>query len=884
MTKSPSADPSATLRRPTDLPRYITETEPVPIQIEDDRTGMSVETLKRAFLDNLYYLLAKDRRSATPLDYYLALAYTVRDRLLHRWIHTQRTYFEQDVRIVYYLSAEYLLGRQLGNNLINAGFYEKAQQFIAELKLGFDLRDLQEQEDEPGLGNGGLGRLAACFMDSLATLEIPAIGYGIRYEFGIFKQAVENGAQVEQPDRWLRYGNPWEIARPEYQVEVMFGGRTEHTTDEQGRYRVRWIPARRVVGIPYDTPVPGYGNNTCNTLRLWGARASEEFDFQVFNSGDYTRAVAEKTASENISKVLYPNDNSFQGKQLRLEQQYFFVACSLRDILRRYLRIHKDFSRFAERFVAKATIQINDTHPSIGIAELMRLLIDEQNMDWDDAWTITTRVFAFTNHTLLAEALERWPVSLFAALLPRHLEIIYEINRRFLAELAGHYPGDLARLRRMSLIEEGPEKYVRMAYLACVGSSAVNGVAALHTELLKTGLLKDFYELSPEKFVNVTNGITPRRWLLLANPKLALLYSRHIGKDWIADLEQLKALEERVGDPEFRAEWARIKLENKRDLACYIDHYNRITVDPHAIFDVQIKRFHEYKRQLLNCLHIVTLYNRLKRNPGLDLVPRAFIFGGKAAPGYFMAKRIIHLVNALADVVNDDPDVAGRLKVVFLVNYSVSVAQRTYPAADVSEQISTAGKEASGTSNMKFALNGALTVGTLDGANIEIRDRVGAENFFLFGLTAQEVEQIKAQGYNPRQFLDADPELQEAIGRISAGDFSGGDRELFRPLIDSLVYQDQYLLFADYRSYIACQEQVSAAYRDREHWLTMAIRNSIRVGYFSSDRSMRDYSRDIWHTRPVPIEVHAYDQMHGLDGLDGSDGHRETQGVRQPVF
>ncbi len=832
---------------PTEQKKHVSRTAPAPVQIEDDRTGMDVETLKRAFLDNLYYIQAKDTERATPYDHFMALAYTVRDRLLHRWLETQKTYLDQDVRSVCYLSAEYLLGRQLGNSLINVGLYGRAQEFLAE--LGLNLFDLMEQENEPGLGNGGLGRLAACYLDSLATLAIPAIGYGIRYEFGIFTQTIRDGEQVEMPDRWLRYGNPWEIARPEYLVEVKFGGRTESYTGPDGHYRVSWIHERAVLGTPYDAPVPGYNNNTVNTLRLWSARASEEFNFQLFNTGDYARAVADKTESENITKVLYPNDNTWQGKQLRLEQQYFFVACSLQDIIRRYLSNHDNFDQFSD----KVAIQINDTHPSVGIAELMRLLVDEYLLAWDKAWQITSSVFGYTNHTLLSEALERWPVSLFGALLPRHLEIIYEINGRFLDQVRERFPNDPERASRLSLIQEGSEKYVRMAYLACAGSHAINGVAALHTELLKKDLLKDFYALTPEKFSNKTNGVTPRRFLLLSNPKLALLATEHIGQGWVKDLDELRQLEAFVGDPQFRQRWQQIKLDNKRDLAEYILQFNRIEVDPESIFDVQVKRLHEYKRQLLNALYIVTLYHRIKRNPDAPIPKRTFIFGGKAAPGYFMAKLIIRFINGVAEVVNRDPDVRGQLKVVFLANYSVSLAQRIYPAADLSEQISMAGKEASGTSNMKFALNGALTIGTLDGANVEIRDHVGAENFFLFGLTTDEVAALKARGYNPHDYYQGNSELHEAIDSIARGDFSGGDTQRFKPLVDSLLNHDEYLLLADYQAYVDCQERVAEAYRDREHWTTMSILNAVRVGYFSSDRSVREYCRDIWKVDPVAV-------------------------------
>lgn len=832
----------------------IHPTQPVKVQVEDDRTGMTVETLKRAFADNLYYIQGKNEVLATPYDYYMALAYTVRDRLLHRWINTTTTYIEKDAKTVFYLSAEFLMGRQLSNNLLNLGIHDRVEQAVRE--FGLDINDLVALEAEPGLGNGGLGRLAACFLDSLATLQIPAVGYGIRYEFGIFDQRIKNGDQVEHPDRWLRFGNPWEIRRPELTVEVKFGGRTRHYYDEQGNYRVRWIPDRKVMGTPFDTPVPGYRNNTVNILRLWRAGASEEFDFQVFDSGDYAGAVTEKIFSENISKVLYPNDNTSQGKQLRLEQQYFFVSCSLQDIINNYRRTHRNFDHFHE----KVAIQLNDTHPSIGVAELMRLLVDEYQLGWNQAWYITKNVFAYTNHTLLSEALERWPVSLFECLLPRHLEIIYEINRRFLDEVRAKYPGDDARAIGLSLIQEGVEKYVRMAHLACVGSHSINGVAALHTELLKQDVLRDFYEFWPEKFNNKTNGVTPRRWMCLSNPKLSDLITEKIGEGWVTQLDRLKELEAFADDPEFCDRFASIKQQCKQELADYIVLYNDIEVDPHSLFDVQVKRLHEYKRQLLNVLYIITLYNRIKRDRNIDILPRTVIFAGKAAPGYFLAKQIIKLINSVAKVVNNDPDVRGRLKVVFLENFSVSLGQRVYPAANLSEQISTAGKEASGTGNMKFALNGAITIGTLDGANVEIREAVGAENFFLFGLTAQEVFALKAKGYNPRSYYNTNAELRGVIGRIASGYFSPEDPDLFQPLVEALMNQDEYLLFADYQSYIECQERVSQTYRDPKNWTRMSILNVARTGHFSSDRTIQEYCKDIWNVEPVKINLKEYHQ------------------------
>ena len=841
-------------KHPNYLEPAIAPIEQTKIHVEDDRTGMSVQTLKRALADNLYYVQGKSESFATPHDYYMALAHTVRDRLFHRRIKTAQTYYEQDVKTVYYLSAEFLIGRLLSNNLINIGLSQQVRQALLEVGLDFD--EILERENDPGLGNGGLGRLAACFLDSLATLEIPAIGYGIRYEYGIFEQLIHDGWQIEDPDKWLRYGNPWEICRPDYLVTVKFGGRTTADYEQQGRYQVQWIPERTVMGVPYDLLVPGYGNNTVNKLRLWSARAGDEFNFHHFNRGDYALAVADKTFSENISKVLYPNDETPQGQELRLQQQYFFVSCSLQDIIRLYLRNHDDFDAFPD----KVAIQLNDTHPSIGVAELMRLLVDEHGLNWDQAWGITQKTFAYTNHTLLAEALERWSTDMFGRLLPRHLEIIYEINYHFLEEVRSKYPGDEAKVMRMSLIGESPQKHVRMAHLACVGSHAVNGVAQLHTELIKQNVMPDFYELWPEKFSNKTNGVTPRRWLLLSNPQLASLITEKIGTNWLKQLEDIQQIEAFVDDTEFCDRWRQIKQQNKQQLAAYIQQKNGVEVDPNSLFDIHIKRMHEYKRQLLAVMHIITLYNRIKTNPNADILPRTCIICGKAAPGYYMAKLIIKLINSVADVVNHDPDLHGRLKVVFLANCSVSLAQRVYPAADLSEQISMAGKEASGTGNMKFTLNGALTIGTLDGANIEIRQEVGAENFFLFGLTAEEVVALKAKGYNPRDYYNSNTELRQVIDRIASGYFSHGNPAVFRPIVDSLLNEDQYLHLADYQSYIDCQEQVAAAYRNQENWNRMSILNAARVGKFSSDRTIQEYCQDIWQVEPVRIDLEAYQQ------------------------
>ena len=819
------------------------------IQIEDDRTGMSVETLKRAFLDNLFYLQGIDRSQAALYDYYVALAYTIRDRLLHRFLKTVRTYREEQVKVVCYLSAEFLMGRHLGNNLINLGLYEKINQVMTE--LGLDLDEIIEQEPDPGLGNGGLGRLAACFLDSLASLEVPAIGYGIRYEFGIFHQRIQDGWQVEVPDNWLRFGNPWELPRPDESVEVKLGGHTEIAHNEKGHPKVVWIPERSILAIPYDTPVPGYQTNTVNPLRLWKAEASEEFNFEAFNAGLYDRAVAEKMDAETISKVLYPNDNTPAGRELRLAQQYFFVSASLQDLIRIHLRTHDHLDNLHER----AAIQLNDTHPAVAIAELMRLLVDQYNYDWNIAWDIIQKTFAYTNHTLMPEALERWSVSLFEKLLPRHLEIIYEINHRFLEDLQTWFPEDEHLVSSLSLIEEGYGKQIRMANLACVGSHAINGVAALHTELLKKDTLRDFAKLWPQKFFNKTNGVTPRRWILLSNPKLAELVTEKIGDGWLKNLDEMRQIEAFIDDSDFCHRWREIKQDNKRSLAAYMLKYRNIEVDTNSLFDVQVKRIHEYKRQHLAVLEIISLYNRIKQNPNIEITPRTFLFGGKAAPGYFMAKLIIKLVNAVGEVVNKDPDVRGRLKVVYLPNFNVSLGQRIYPAADLSEQISTAGKEASGTGNMKFAMNGALTIGTLDGANIEIREEAGPENFFLFGLTAEEVYAIKAQGYQPMSYYESNEELKLVLDRIANGYFSHGDQDLFRPIVDSLLYHDPYMLLADYQSYVDCQELVSKTYLDQEKWTKMSILNAARMGKFSSDRTIREYCNEIWGVKPVQISL-----------------------------
>jgi starch phosphorylase len=830
----------------TTPPSFKSSSSPSPEAI---RTGLAAPTLQRAVLDSLLYLQARVRPLATPHDWYMALAYSVRDRMLARWDSSTRACARREAKVVCYLSAEFLIGPQLGNNLINLGIKESAREAMAALDQ--DLDALLALEVEPGLGNGGLGRLAACYLDSLATLEVPALGYGIHYEFGIFEQQFRDGAQVEVTDKWLQKGNPWEIVRTDATPYVNFGGRTEACTDAQGRYRVRWIPASRVKGVACDTPVLGYRVNTCNTLRLWKSEAVESFDFGEFNAGDYYGAVHEKVTSETLSKVLYPNDEPQIGKRLRLAQQYFFVSCSLQDMLRVLELKREPLTHLPELFA----VQLNDTHPSIAVAELMRLLVDERQLPWDQAWDLTQRTLAFTNHTLLPEALESWSLPLFSSLLPRPLEIIYEINRRFLDEVRRRYPGDDARVARVSLIDEAGEKRVRMANLATVGSHAVNGVAALHTRLLQQTVLRDFAELWPGRFHNVTNGVTPRRFLVLSNPPLAKLLDATLGEGWVTDLSRLKALEARCGDRGFQDNWRRVKRTNKELLAQRIRQCTGITVDPAALFDIQVKRIHEYKRQHLNALHIITLYNRLRTDPGLTLPPRCCIFGGKAAPGYAMAKLIIRLINGVAGVVNSDPAVRGRLKVVFFPNFNVKSSHVIYPAADLSEQISTAGKEASGTGNMKFMLNGALTIGTLDGANVEIREEVGAENFFLFGLTVEQADRLGREGYRPQRELDRNPELRAALELIDAGVFSHGDRELFRPLTDQLRTSDPFLVLADYADYLACQERVNAAWQDEERWTRMSILNTARAGKFSSDRAVREYCDDIWSAKPVRIAL-----------------------------
>ena len=807
------------------------------------RTGVGIDEIKQAFRENLRSGMGRLESAATEHDLYFALALTVRDRVFQRNVESLEAYGGANARRVAYLSAEYLPGPHLSNNLLNLGIIEETRAALRWLDV--DLNEVISQEEEPGLGNGGLGRLASCYMDSLASVEVPAIGYGIRYEFGIFAQVIRDGWQCEVTDKWLQKGNPWEVARSEIAYEVKFGGRTE-TFLQNGRSRVRLIPDTEVKGIAYDTPIPGYHVGTCNILRLWKAEAVESFDFAAFNHGDYYRAVQDKMVSENVTKVLYPNDDVAVGKELRLKQQFFFTSCSLQDML----RIHKFLGGTPATFHEKWAVQLNDTHPAVAVAELMRLLVDEHSVDWDEAWKITCASFAYTNHTLLPEALEKWSVDLFGALLPRHLEIIYEINRRFLEDVRNKSPGDESRVIRLSLIDENKPRSVRMAHLATVGSHAVNGVAELHSELLKQTVLRDFAELWPEKFCNVTNGVTPRRFVALSNPDLAKLITSRIGGGWLQNLKKLRGLEPFADDPDFQQQWREVKLANKRRLAALIQQRTGIAVDPESLFDVQVKRIHEYKRQHLAALHILTLYLRLRRDPTANMPPRTFIFGGKAAPGYFMAKRIIKLINSIAGLVNADPAVRDRLKVVFFPNFNVTNAQFIYPAADLSEQISTAGKEASGTGNMKFALNGALTIGTLDGANVEIREEVGAENFFLFGLTATQVAELTQSSYRPRDHYEGNPTLREVIDFVASGALGGGDKELFRPIVENLLGDDLFLLLADYDSYIQAQEKVSALWQDRESWTRASVLNCARMGKFSSDRSIRDYCERVWNIFP----------------------------------
>ncbi len=815
--------------------------------INHQLAGVDLASVKKSIANRLVFSVGKDEVMATTRDWFYATAFMTRDRLIERWMDTMRSYYVADAKRVYYLSMEFLMGRTLMNSLLNLAFDKECSEALQQ--QGVDLRQVREMESDAALGNGGLGRLAACFLDSMATLNLPGYGYGIRYEYGMFAQRIEDGRQVEHPDNWLRYGNPWEFARPEVLYQVKFGGRVVQFSDERGVPRHHWVDTEDVMAMAYDSPIPGFATPTVNNMRLWAAKASRDFELKYFNEGNYIKAVEDKNESENLSKVLYPDDSTAMGRELRLKQQYFFVCASLQDILYRYSKFHEGFDELPD----KVAIQLNDTHPSIAIAELMRILVDLNHLEWDRAWDITTRTFSYTNHTLMSEALETWPVAMFEQILPRHLQIIYEINQRFLTGVMHSFPGDNELRQRMSIIGEEGGKRVRMAHLAIVGSHKVNGVAQLHTELMKQTIFADFDRYFPGKIINMTNGITPRRWLNQANPLLAALITSRIGAGWITDLGQLRRLIPLAEDAQFRQEFAAVKRANKQSFAAEIRRTLGMQIDVDSLFDVQIKRIHEYKRQLLNVLHVVTLYKRLCDAPHSDLVPRTVIFGGKAAPGYAMAKLIIKLINDVADIVNNDMRIHGRLKVVFVPNYGVSVAESMIPAADLSEQISTAGTEASGTGNMKLALNGALTIGTMDGANVEIRAEVGADNIFIFGLTTDQVVKLRASGYRPADYYHANRELRQVIDMIAAGYFSPEEPDRFKPIVDNLLtHGDHYLLLADYGSYLTCQTEVEAAYRDQQQWLRKVILNVANMGKFSSDRTILQYAEQIWQAKPVP--------------------------------
>ena len=813
--------------------------------------GRSVEDIRRGFLSNLEYNIARDPYSLTLYDEFLSLSYTVRERLIERWIASRQQYHTKNVKRVYYLSMEFLLGRLLADNIINLQIADSCGKAISALHL--DMEEIMEQEHDAGLGNGGLGRLAACFLDSMATLKLPAVGYGIRYDFGIFNQRIVNGNQVEMPEMWLQFRNPWEIEHPDYKQTIKYYGKSIYVQEHDGKTRFRWVDTSDVIAIPYDIPIPGYGVNNVNTLRLWSARAAEEFNFQDFNQGDYIGACETKLTSENISKVLYPNDNNVSGRELRLKQQHFFTSASLQDIIRRYLAVNSDFTAFPD----KVAIQLNDTHPSIAIVELMRLFIDERHLEWDEAWRIVTNTFAYTNHTLMPEALEKWPVSMMRKLLPRHLDIIFEINAHFMREVSYRYPGDTDRLRRMSIIEEGDEQQIRMAYLAIVGSHSVNGVSKLHTKLLCDRLMHDFYTMWPDKFNSKTNGISPRRWLYKANPSMRELISSVIGETWVTNLCDLKKLERYADDRGFRKKWNGAKQAAKDCFAKKLHKWEHMALNTSMVFDVQVKRIHEYKRQLLNVLHCIALYSQIKSGNTRDFIPRTVLFGGKAAPGYFMAKLIIKFINNIAGIVNHDPATAGLLEIHFLPNYRVSLAESIIPAADLSEQISTAGTEASGTGNMKFALNGALTIGTMDGANIEMLEQIGKENMFIFGLGANEIDELRGRGYNPWDYYNRSPVLKKVVDLVNSGFFSPEEPHLFRPIIDSLLSGgDRFMVMADFDAYVECQKKAANIYKnDPERWTRMSILNVANSGIFSSDRAIDEYAREIWNAAPLDVKL-----------------------------
>jgi glycogen phosphorylase len=816
---------------------------------DPQRNGLAAKDLLDGLIEHLFYSLGRRVQEADRHDLYMALSYAVRDRLMTRYLAGLDAILASPTRVVAYLSAEFLIGPQLGNNLLMLGIQEEAAEALRLFGIN-DIEEILDVEEEPGLGNGGLGRLAACFLESLASLEIPATGYGIRYEFGIFDQLIRDGWQVEITDKWLKGGWPWEIVQPEKACVVGFGGHTESYRDDHGTYRVRWVPGEQAIGIPHDVPVLGYRVNTCDRLRLWRAEACESFDFQTFNSGDFYGAVERKVGSETLSKVLYPNDGTDAGRRLRLMQQHFFVSCSLQDMVRSLEARGLPIQEFPQHWA----VQLNDTHPSIAVAELMRLLLDDKHLEWDAAWAITTACLSYTNHTLLPEALETWGLDLFGSLLPRHLELIFEINHRFLQQVRLRHPGNDAVLRRLSIIDEAGDKAVRMAHLATVGSHHVNGVAALHSALVKQDLFPEFAALWPEKFTNVTNGVTPRRWVALANPQLSALLDASIGNGWVRNLDELRQLERYADDSGFLENWGATKLSVKRHLTNYIHRHTGVLVDPASMFDVQVKRIHEYKRQHLNALQVIAQYLRIKNGRADGLAPRTVIFGGKAAPGYAMAKLIIRFINGIADVVNADPDMDGRLRVIFLADYNVKLGERVYPAADLSEQISTAGLEASGTGNMKFMMNGALTIGTLDGANVEIREQVGADNFFLFGRTTEEIGQLRGH-YRPWEWLGGDPLLAEVFELIDRGHFSQGDSDRFRPLTDQLRGGDPFFVLADFSDYLRAQDAINATWADRNRWNLMALLNTARSGFFSSDRAIGEYAERIWDVTPSPVAM-----------------------------
>jgi starch phosphorylase len=838
---------TTTEHRPRDLrlPTPGCYAEPV-------RSGLTAEHVFDGMTDHLFYTLGKLAPTASRHDLYMALSYAVRDRLMTRYLAGIEAITASPARVVAYLSAEFLIGPQLGNNLLMLGIREEAAEALRRFGIP-DIEEILDVEEEPGLGNGGLGRLAACFLESLASLQIPATGYGIRYEFGIFDQLIRDGWQVEITDKWLKAGWPWEIPHPDQACFVGFGGRTETYRDERGAYRVRWIPGEHAIGVPHDVPVLGYRVNTCDRLRLWRADATESFDFYAFNIGDYYGAVEEKVGSETLSKVLYPNDGTDEGRRLRLKQQHFFVSCSLQDMLRSL--DHRGIP--VEEFPEHWAVQLNDTHPAIAVAELMRLLLDDRNLEWEAAWSITTRSLSYTNHTLLPEALEKWGVDLFSQLLPRHYELICEINRRFLQQVRLRYPGNDQILRKVSIIDEEGRKAVRMANLATIASHHVNGVAALHSDLVKSELFPEFAALWPEKFTNVTNGVTPRRWIALANPRLSALLDEAVGPDWIRDLSQLRQLERFADDTAFLERWGATKLAVKQHLGTYIHRHTGVSVDPQSLFDVQVKRIHEYKRQHLNALQVVAQYLRIKNGDTAGMAPRTVIFGGKAAPGYAMAKLIIRFINGIADMINADPDCDGLLKVVFLPDYNVKLGERVYPGADLSEQISTAGMEASGTGNMKFAMNGALTIGTLDGANVEIREQVGADNFFLFGKTTGEIAALQRDGYRPWELIATLPLMPEVLRLIEQGHFSHGDGEMFRPLLQNLTGNDRFFVLADFADYLRAQDAVNSVWNQPGHrdWNRMSLLNTARTGFFSSDRSILEYARRIWQAEEYPVTI-----------------------------